>query len=345
MEFYSNKVEQAIEACDKVINGIEDGTISTSSSLLLCKKIARLVNDYDGIKWLDFEYGGYPLDNDGYIMKEAWNIATMHGRDYKVKDENGEIKNYIFTELSSELETIIESNKIAIGNFSTQGFSVSGDAALLATSRLTNSISENTGAMLQNIKKAERRLSILKSQYYDYAVKWLIDLKFGNLAQNIFEEYKERVSGLYSDLQSTILQKLNAIEELIMIDNPEHYSQVLTTCRRLWKEIADSIFDSVFSNYPEKVFKSKTGKEIDVSGDHYNNKLSAVIEIMQSKATNNSLVGTEIIYLIDWLEQINKKQSVGVHSEVTREQAIQCIIHTYIALGDILSLKNDFDKV
>ena len=39
------------------------------------------------------------------------------------------------------------------------------------------------------------------------------------------------------------------------------------------------------------------------------------------------------------MEQINSRQSAGVHSEVTREEAMQCIIHTYITLGDILSLK------
>ena len=70
-----------------------------------------------------------------------------------------------------------------------------------------------------------------------------------------------------------------------------------------------------------------------------NNKLSAIIEKLHEKAAKNTLVGSEIIYLIDWIEQINKLQNSGVHSEITREQAMRCIIHTYIALGDILKLK------
>lgn len=70
-----------------------------------------------------------------------------------------------------------------------------------------------------------------------------------------------------------------------------------------------------------------------------NNRLSAVVETLQGKAAKNTLVGSEMIYLVDWLEQINNLQSSGVHSDVTREQAMQCIIHTYIALGDILRLK------
>ena len=65
---------------------------------------------------------------------------------------------------------------------------------------------------------------------------------------------------------------------------------------------------------------------------------------MQSKAAKNTLVGSETIYLVDWMEQVNSRQSNGVHHEVTREQAMQCIIHTYIALGDILSLKADVEN-
>ena len=42
--------------------------------------------------------------------------------------------------------------------------------------------------------------------------------------------------------------------------------------------------------------------------------------------------------------RVYKRQSAGVHANVTREQARQCIIHTYIALGDILSLKEDVLK-
>ena len=49
---YATKRLQALNACEKVINGIEDGQITTSSALLLCKKIARLVNDVEGQEWL-----------------------------------------------------------------------------------------------------------------------------------------------------------------------------------------------------------------------------------------------------------------------------------------------------
>ena len=79
------KKVQALEACEKVINGIEDGELSISSALLLCKKIARLVNDQEGLQWLNYENSGYPRSSDGKILHEAWQIAANHGRAYQKK--------------------------------------------------------------------------------------------------------------------------------------------------------------------------------------------------------------------------------------------------------------------
>lgn len=339
----STKREQALNACDKVINGIEDGTISVSSSLLLCKKIARLVNDLDGLEWLNYEYDGYPNSGNG-IRHSAWEIGVKHGRMFREKTEDGKIQEFIFTELCGELEVSIESDKKALNNFCTQGFSVSGEKAVLATRSMTNAVTIATNNLRMNIKATERKLSILKSQYYDYAVRWQIDLQFGNTAQSVFEEYQEKVNRYYSLLPTTTLQKLNAIEDMMEDGNPERYAQVLASCRRLWSDTAKVLFDEVLPDYSEKVFKTKSGKAIDISGDHDNNKLSAVIETLQLKAAKNTLVGSETIYLVDWMEQINQRQSTGVHSDVTRKQAMQCIIHSYIALGDILSLKAEVEK-
>lgn len=70
-----NKVEKALNTCETVLDGIEDNTITTSSALLQCLKIARLLNDQEAIIWLQYEYGGYPRTKDGHIQSEAWEIG------------------------------------------------------------------------------------------------------------------------------------------------------------------------------------------------------------------------------------------------------------------------------
>ena len=132
------------------------------------------------------------------------------------------------------------------------------------------------------------------------------------MAKSIFEEYQEKVDRYFSTLAITTLQKLNAIQELLEDGNPERYAQVLTSCRRLWSETAKQLFEEVLPDYPDKTFRTRTGKVIDVSGDHDNNKLSAVIETLQAKAAKNTLVGSEVIYIVDWIAQINNRQNTGV---------------------------------
>ena len=138
---------------------------------------------------------------------------------------------------------------------------------------------------------------------------------------------------------SILAIKLQAIEDKINSGNAELYSQALTTCRRLFESTSNELFNRYFPNQSEKLYKTKSGKELDVSGDHYRNRLFAIIEKLDDHSAEKSIIGSNIIYLIDWIENLNDLQCKGVHSDITRQDAIRCIIQTYICLGDILSLQ------
>lgn len=330
-----DKKEMALNACENVLNGIEDNTISASSALLQCLKIARLTNDQGATIWLQYEYGGYPRGEDGHILPDAWDVAYANGRGY-MKDG----KSHIFSELAAELEEKIQANQKAIGNFTTQGTSVAGEYSNIVMNNLLNTVIKSTRTLLSDISMFQKRLSILRSCYYDYALKVQINLGFGNAATTIFSEYRNRVDTLLSSLSKETILKLQAIEDKINSDNPELYSQALTTCRRLFQCVADELFNKHLPNYQGEFFKTKSGKEINISNDHYKNKLSAVIEVLEDKTMSNSIVGSNIIYLLDWIDNLIDLQCKGVHSEISKQDAMRCIIQTYICLGDILSLQS-----
>ena len=190
------KTENALVACEKVLNGIEDNTITVTSALLLCLKIARLLNDTDAIMWLQYEYGGYPRNKNGYIQKEAWQIAWGKGRGYI---EDG--KELVFSEIASELEEKIAAQRSAVNNFTTQGASVSGEWAAVAMNKLTTTVSSSTGVLVRQIASSEKQLTILKSKYYDYALEKQIEISFGNVATTVFSEYRTRVENIHRPLQ------------------------------------------------------------------------------------------------------------------------------------------------
>ena len=332
------KIEKALIACEKAIDGIEDNTISTSSALLQCSKIARLTNDEENLIWLQYEYGGYPRNKEGKVLHEAWEIAYKNGRGYTYEGSQ-----YIFTELASELEEKIAAQQKAIENFTTQGTSVSGEYAVIAINNLTSSVSKSTNNLITNITTAQKRLALLKAKYYEYALIKQIELSFGNIATDIFSCYREKVNKGFSELSKETILKLQAIEGKINSVNPELYSQALTTCRRLFENVSVELFEKHFPDFSDQYYKTRSGKEIDVSGDHYKNKLSAVIEILENKSMKKTLVGSNIIYLLDWIDNLYDLQCKGVHTEITRDDAEKAIIQTYICLGDILNMQ-DVDK-
>lgn len=329
-----DRIDKALQACAKVVDGIEDETISTSSALLQCSKIARLTNDDNAIIWFQYEYGGYPRDMKGNILYDAWKIAYINGRGYI---KNGE--KLIFTELASELEEKSLAIRSALPNFTTQGASVSGEYAPTAMMNLTTVVARSTSTMVQDVATTNKRLAALKAKYYEYALKKQIELSFGNVANDIFIHYRERVDSAFSALSKETVLKLKAVEGKIESENQEFYSQALTTCRRILESTADELFNKHFPAYSSKTYQTKSGIEIDVSGDHYKNKLSAVVEKLEAKAARNTLVGSSITYLLDWMENLIKLQCKGVHSDITREDAERCIIQTYIFLGDILNIQ------
>lgn len=335
----SEKINKAIEACNKVLNGLEDETISISSGLKLCLKVARLTNDEENLKWLMYESGGYPRAKDGNIELAAFNIGARHGRSYIEKGQK-----HIFLELASELESKIASAKMQSHNFTTNGASTAGDYAVIAMNNLTNSVVTANRDLLSIISTCEKRLMILGNQYYDYALKKSIELSFGNISQNIFESYRETVNGYLSNVSKETLMKLQAIDESMQSDNSEMYSQTLTTCRRLYQELIAYLFECVSPKVENNLFKTKSGKEIDVSGEHFNNKLSAIIETLEDRTVKKSLIGSSIMYYLDWIENLTSLQSKGVHNNISLEEARSCIIQTYIFAGEIINLYNNSNK-
>ena len=156
----------------------------------------------------------------------------------------------------------MEAEKNAVNNFTTKGASVSGDYAAVAVNNLTASVTMSTRNIVDDIGLTEKKLSILKSRYYDYALKKQIEISFGNVATTVFSEYRTRVENEFSKLSKEILLKLQAIEDKIGSDNPELYSQALTTCRRLFEETAKELLKNTFRDTKRKSIKQNLERKL-----------------------------------------------------------------------------------
>lgn len=139
---------------------------------------------------------------------------------------------------------------------------MSGDYAAVAVNNLTASVTMSTRNIVDDIGLTEKKLSVLKSRYYDYALKKQIEISFGNVATTVFSEYRTRVENEFSKLSKEILLKLQAIEDKIGSDNPELYSQALTTCRRLLRKRPKNCLKNTFRDTKRKSIKQNLERKL-----------------------------------------------------------------------------------
>lgn len=329
----NNKIEEALKVSEDILNSFEDYTQKVSNVLLKCLKLARLIEDEAAIEWLSCELHGYKSSKNG-IPSDLFELGASHGRENNKEDE--EKCRTIFTELASELEDKIESSKSAIGSFTTAGVSVAGEWAPTAMRNLTSSVANANNGLRNTITSSEKKLSILRGEYYNYALEVNMQLKFSNKVEEIFNDYRINVDSRLVTLTPKSIKKLSSIYSRLAEDDVESWSQASTTCRKLIKEFADSLFEKVYPNNKCNKIKVKSGKEIDITGDKYVNRISVSLD----KIIQNDMKKDNIMLTISWIESINERICKGVHNDVTYDEIRSTIIHLYIMLADIL---NDFE--
>lgn len=86
----------------------------------------------------------------------------------------------------------------------------------------------------------------------------------------------------------------------------------------------------MYPEYDKKTVKVKSGKEVDITGDKYINRLTVCLDNID-KLSNKHIEDT-----ISWINKLNYKICDGVHNDITYQEIEQIIIHTYICLGDII---------
>lgn len=336
-----NKLQLALTLSEEILSGIETESLKLSTVALRCLRLARLLSDEAATQWLQYENSGYLRTPDGYIESNAFAIACNHGREIeRSKDDKSQ---QMFTELADELETAIETSQAFIGTLTTNGVSISSEYATIALRELTSNVTARNNAVYALVKDSRRRLAILRAQYYNYAISINSELKFSQRADEIFQSYRLSVDKILGKLAPESIRRLDATYERLSSDNSESWSQALTSCRRVFQEVADALFDNMKIGERTEPYKTKSGKVLDVSGDNYKNRLFAVIDKISTSKTASNLVGSNILYVVDWVEYIHDVLSKGVHDlkePLKFEDARQGILHTYIVLGDIATAVN-----
>lgn len=335
------KLKEALEISEEIIRNIELTELPLSQIALKASRLARLLNDFDYQRIMEYESGGYPSGPDG-IPQDIFNLAILAGRTYEIKDTKGDTKEYAKKQSIEQIENELEAAKIRLTASADPDISISSanpDQYVInprgnqdERQTLNNTIRDNT-----------ELLSNRRSFIYQYALKKNHELKFSEIVSDAFSRKRETADRLISKYIPSATKKFTAIYENLLSDNPEDWSNAVHSCRRILQDLADSVFPAQSEN--RVVYKDGEKKEIKLGKENYINRLVAFIEDKNESMRYEEIVGSHLEYLGNRLDAIFKAAQKGTHDTImSREEADRYVIYTYMIVTDVLSLKNQVDN-
>ncbi|MER5494979.1 AbiTii domain-containing protein [Streptomyces sp. NPDC002454] len=288
---------------------IELQRLKASEVVMKASRLARLVGHAELTEFLGFERNGYP---NNWSVREWIERAGRWGDAEKTKFHTTSI---------AKLEAQAESHQQAIEAMQGGG-NYSGDMALLASrnhdARILNlsvALSTSTGICRQVI-----------ATVYDMVSEIYHELLFSELQASLFADTQSKVDGSLAAASGSALDKIERVSDRLRDGDPESVSQALTTCRRLIDSCADYVFPPRDEPYSIGEVTLKVGPQQVL------NRLQAHTHARgASKNRRDRLRRT--------LGDLYERCSAGTHAEVPIDEARFVFLQTYIALGEILTLR------
>ena len=319
--------KEALDLSEGILADIELSRLPLADISLKTSRLARFVNDFDMEKVFEYEAGGYPATDTG-IPSDVWRYGVLAERTQTSKD--GKVTMSTVSILA--LENQVQANKIALEQSADRNISISSANPNQTIFTPPTNVRERNGRV-SDINFSSNALALRKSFLYRYVKKIHFELKFSFLTTSVWLKMKDRIDKYISDIIPDETQKLTAIYDSLNDDNPEKWSNALTTCRRMLKALADKL-------YPATDIPIKKGKkEISLTDDKYINRLACYIEENSTFETLDAITNSNLEYIGNRLDKIHNETCKGVHDDVTKEEAERCFMHVYMLIGDILEIE------
>ncbi|AFS80810.1 hypothetical protein NKOR_04610 [Candidatus Nitrosopumilus koreensis AR1] len=204
-----------------------------------------------------------------------------------------------------------------------------------------NDVKKFTDAGLKNISlmcsinypkyEIGRILGSVKLELIKRLNRMINEFTYGQVPENIFEFVRQEVDSELIKLCPQAIEKLPVMYAQLSSEDKIVYSEIASTCRRIIKDVADSLYPP-----SDKPHIDSEGREHKITESDYTNRILA--RIQQSIQSNNEkkVFSAMFQYVDGLLNSINSYASKGDHSEFTKTDAVRCIVYTYLLLGDIL---------
>ena len=161
---------------------------------------------------------------------------------------------------------------------------------------------------------------------HDYASKLYKRVVFSSTPQTSLDILRAEVDSKLLDVAPAAAEKLMIAFKSVASDNPEEWSQALTTCRRFIEALADALYP------PTDV--TVNGRALGKG--QYINRLWVFMDDAIESESNRELAKAHVDYLGSCLERTHKLSNKGVHADLKRIEAVKAVFHAYLVAADIL---------
>lgn len=333
-----NQDEEALLLSEEILKNIELQEISLSNIVLRCARLARITGNQPAVDLFKYELTGYPTDDLGLVLTEAFKLARYANRTFRQKDKLDVMKEYLFpqtvAQLESELEAAREQMKVA---FDRDVSVSSANPNQHVFSPIGNSI-ERAG-LRQLITDSSKKLDQLKSGYYNYVLGVYYELKFKNITENIFQKRKIIVDKALSDYLPKTFEKFVSVYQNLKSEKGEDWANAVHSCRRVIKDIADFLYPA-----DGKKIEVKGGAKITLNDDNYIARLKQFIKENNKSETSSKIVGSHLDFIGDRIDAIYKSTTKGTHAKVDQDEAERYVMYAYMLIGDLMDLYNSNNK-
>jgi hypothetical protein len=325
-----NKNKEILKLAEEILKNLELNEIPLGNVILKCMRLARLSNDQESIKLFNYEINGYPKDDKGYVLAEAFTLARQVNRVFRNKNKSSIMQDFMFPETVNELASSLELSKQKLGNVRNKEKTLPSQNILsfdLDPTKIEIAISEG------NVLRIEQKINQLKSGYYSYVLSVYYEYKFGTISESIFNNRKINVDKFLLQKIPDSVKKFISIYDNLSSGNEEDWANAVHSCRRILADVADYLYPP-----SDEVIKISKTKEIKLDSSNYIARIKQYIRNKTSSESFTKIVGSHLDYIEDRIDSVYKASSKGTHAKVTKEEAERYVIYTYLLLSDILSL-------
>lgn len=329
-------IAEALALTSEILTNLELGQLPLTNIALKTSRVARLLNDFDMLKILEYEVSGYPTTETG-VTPEVWNWAEKAGRVFVHTEViTKKTSRRIYLDSINGLEDTVRTTEAALAAARDPESPGAPRKGFLGT-ELAPGNSIERGVRLSSSQQAAQRLAARSNLIYQYAQRKHYELKFSGIADDVFSRTRERVDATIGEVLPDAVRRFTAVYDNLRSENPEDWSNAVHSCRRILNDLADAVFPP---RNDEREVKTENGvRRVKLGREQYINRILAFVEDQSSSDRFQDIVGSHINFIAKRLESIVMAANKGTHDVVAKEEAERYVVYTYLLVGDILSLR------